>query len=160
MSGYVAFLVARKQSKTQLEIFLNGQTEQRSISKRQAQRDSYSQFIGQVDFAEQFLDEMRRTTRISADDYARRVAGAQGDLQRTFDLLALEGPPQITVVASLVKLHYDAEFDILDSTAKDSGKDKVLWSLGHMAFDGVAKSRLSLKFSFINEAWRFLDDTP
>src|SRR6516162_4461453 len=101
ISGYVAFLVSRAQSKTQIEITRSEQIEQRLTDRRQLRKDAYSQFLNRVVTAEELLEilwQLESKDSLRRDKF-REMSSAIVDIRRSADVVALEGPAHVTSLA-------------------------------------------------------------
>src|SRR5207247_10539595 len=97
ISGYIAFLVSRTHSTTELAIAKDNRIDQQLKERRQIRRDAYVQFLNQANTVDQCLGDCwhgmlssAALTRVS-DDLQSEKTGLEY-LRRLGNLVALEGP--------------------------------------------------------------------
>jgi hypothetical protein len=160
ISGYVAFLVSRAQSKTQIEITRSEQIEQRLTDRRQLRKDAYSQFLNRVVTAEELLEilwQLESKDSLRRDKF-REMSSAIVDIRRSADVVALEGPAHVTSLAEQLWVTIMGEFSILVDNLSEAPDGIPLWKHCGDIFKEAVLNRGKSKSNFISAAQNALND--
>jgi hypothetical protein len=162
ISGYIAFLISHTQGKTQEKITQSQQIEQRIIERRQIRIDAYLQFLNLLGVAEKILDNLWQANSpgiLASElaDFQKPAADAISELWRVKDLVWLEGPGQVSLLAIKLGTQLLLECTDIIRTAREAPKEVALVQYDGDTFTSMRNKRNAMKLEFIAAAQKSLD---
>jgi len=162
ISGLIAFLIDRTRSSAQLTLANTGRVDERLKERRQIRRDAYVQFLNQVSSAEEALEAgwLLKPPPDSTDapGLVAPVTAELHRLQRLANLVALEGPNEVTLAAQGLQVRLTLESVDMVDVAKIAEKDQALCLHDEDRFMKVKMDRTKAKSKMIKAAQEALDD--
>jgi hypothetical protein len=163
ISGYIALRISHSQGKTQITLNQSQLLEQRVIERRQIRRDAYVQFFNQLGVTEQvFASIWMSSPSISDVDDLKsqltKMTNSANDLQRASNLVTLEGPREVGLLAIEMGILFQEESGNIARLIVRAPKEKPLAGSAKESFQEARIKRDVLKVRLIVAIQKNLDN--
>jgi hypothetical protein len=169
VGGYITFLTSRTHSATELAIAKNNRIDQQLKERRQIRRDAYVQFLNQANTVQEGLDNYWQA--ILSEDLShvtndlKAVTTELDCLRRLGNLVALEGPDDVTDSALKLEKQLTLECDIIGQFIRRAeginlhGVDAPM-HIDFMKYMHFKNNSRDAKSKMIKVAQKALNDSP